>query len=82
MQPANTRKRGTQMAVSEAAGVWAPTMNERGGKWVDIKEIGQDRIGVTMDGSTAYLTAEGARTLANQLRRLAKRVDARNEGKS
>lgn len=68
-------------AVFEMAGVWSTGSDTEIGKWVQVAEIGKDRVQVHVnkgyDPPLALLTVDEARTLARQLYRMARRVEAR-----
>ena len=66
--------------VAEMHGVWASGKDATPGKWVEISQIGTDRISLHYEytGKSPLLTAEQARYLASKLNRLARRLEAAN----
>lgn len=62
--------------TAEGSSVWAPKQTNGTGKWVAVHEVDQSRVCITIDGFSAYLTPDGARILARQLYRHARRIDA------
>lgn len=67
-----------EKGLLEMHGVWAPSRDKSPSVWVSVAEYGADRICLNRSHEDAYLTADGALRLASHLRRLARRVKARN----
>lgn len=66
--------------VFEMHGVWASGGKDTKGKWIDLREIGADRVQISYHGigGDPLLSANQARYLGLKLLRLARRIEARS----
>lgn len=62
--------------VNIMAGVWA-SADPNNRRWVELSQLGIG-VNITVGTSSTVLTVEGARTLARQLYRLARRNEVRD----
>lgn len=64
--------------VFEMHGVWAPSStNGTSSGWVDVREVSGNRVSVSTGASNRDLEPDAALRLANQIRRVAQRIKAR-----